>query len=237
MQTFLPYILSRSLAHLKWKILFMFFFFSVFFPRHLFAAANIEIPTLSVPFLSDILTKPDAGGRITWITDYASALYRFGFLICGLVAVFFLIAGGIQWTLSAGDSGRVEQAKEYISGSIMGMVILFSSYLILYTINPGLVTFAGLRIQGPPPPEKVEAKGCCALIHPHLAGTTYKCDANTYSNNCEYVAKTEGWRNWYFIPVGSEKSICVDKKTNQRSESFYVLSSQGDVTYTCESVK
>jgi hypothetical protein len=52
-----------------------------------------------------------------------------------------LMAGGAIWLVSAGDASRVTQAKELIIGSIVGIIILFTSYIILIQINPDLTKF------------------------------------------------------------------------------------------------
>lgn len=52
------------------------------------------------------------------------------FLI-GVLSVIMLIYGGIQYTLSSGDSGKVTNAKNTILYAIVGLVVAILSYAIV----------------------------------------------------------------------------------------------------------
>lgn len=52
------------------------------------------------------------------------------FLI-GVVSVIMLIYGGIQYTLSSGDSGKVNNAKNTILYAIVGLIVAILSYAIV----------------------------------------------------------------------------------------------------------
>lgn len=81
------------------------------------------------------------------LARYIKALYDYGMIICGILAAIVLMGGGVLWLTSAGDSSKVGQAKELITGSIIGTVILFSSWLILNTINPDLLKMKVITTQ------------------------------------------------------------------------------------------
>ncbi|MEK7562195.1 MAG: hypothetical protein AAB509_00745 [Patescibacteria group bacterium] len=68
--------------------------------------------------------------------------YWFGFAItiAIAIAVISLIIAGIQLMTSAGNTGATSEAKDKIKGATLGLVLLLSSFLILRTINPVLVT-------------------------------------------------------------------------------------------------
>lgn len=70
---------------------------------------------------------------------YVARLYQFGFGIVGVIALLMVIYGAAQYTLSAGGL-QTEDAKEIIQNALYGLLLLFAAYLILYTINPGLVS-------------------------------------------------------------------------------------------------
>jgi len=61
-------------------------------------------------------------------------------MIAGLAAFGMIVYGGLRYTLSAGNIGSQEDAKEQITQAIVGLILLFGAYLILYTINPDLIT-------------------------------------------------------------------------------------------------
>jgi len=48
-----------------------------------------------------------------------------------VIALVFLIWGGIKWILSGGDKGKVEAARNTIIGAIIGLVIAFAAFFIL----------------------------------------------------------------------------------------------------------
>lgn len=73
------------------------------------------------------------------ITDVFQKLYIFIISIAGLMALTTLIWAGILYLTSAGDSEKLAKAKKQVLATFFGIIILFSSYLILRTINPELV--------------------------------------------------------------------------------------------------
>ena len=79
------------------------------------------------------------------LPSYIGAFYQYGLTIVGILATVILMAGGIIWLTSAGNDSKVTQAKEMIFGSLAGVFLLFSSYLILKTINPELVKLKGIE--------------------------------------------------------------------------------------------
>ena len=52
-------------------------------------------------------------------------------IIATLIALFFLIWGGVRWILSGGDKAKVEEARKTIIGAIIGLIIAFLAYFIL----------------------------------------------------------------------------------------------------------
>ena len=52
-------------------------------------------------------------------------------VVIGFVAVAFIIFGGIQYTTSAGDPGKVKKAKDTILYGIIGLVVAMLAYAIV----------------------------------------------------------------------------------------------------------
>jgi hypothetical protein len=52
-------------------------------------------------------------------------------VIAAVIALFFLVWGGIKWILSGGDKAKVEAARGTIIAAIVGLVITFLAYFIL----------------------------------------------------------------------------------------------------------
>lgn len=66
---------------------------------------------------------------------YVKQMYTWGAGIVGFVAVVVMVISGIQISVS-GVAGDITSAKQRIFQSIGGLVLLFMSGIILYSINP-----------------------------------------------------------------------------------------------------
>ncbi|OGH14502.1 MAG: hypothetical protein A3H50_00550 [Candidatus Levybacteria bacterium RIFCSPLOWO2_02_FULL_37_10] len=53
------------------------------------------------------------------------------FVIAVVVALIFLVWGGLRWIFSGGDKSAVESARNTIVAAIVGLVIVFLAYFIL----------------------------------------------------------------------------------------------------------
>jgi hypothetical protein len=52
-------------------------------------------------------------------------------VISAVIALFFLIYGGIKWILSGGDKAKVGEARGTIVAALVGLIITFLAYFIL----------------------------------------------------------------------------------------------------------
>ena len=89
------------------------------------------------------LTTPFAGferGATPGIGDYISGLYVYALGVVGVVALGAIIFWGVVYTLSAGMVTKKQDAIDGITQAVYGLLLLLGAYLILYTINPALVT-------------------------------------------------------------------------------------------------
>ncbi len=89
---------------------------------------------------------PDIGGVDkptgieTSLTDYIRYIFALSIRIAGFIALGVMIYGGIRYLVSGGSAGKMADAKNQILGGFVGIIILLSSYLILKTINPEIVS-------------------------------------------------------------------------------------------------
>ncbi len=68
------------------------------------------------------------------------------FLIAGaLVSVMAIIWGGIQWITSGGDKQKLAAARAHITWAIIGLVIMFVSFLIINAFS----YFLGVKLLNP----------------------------------------------------------------------------------------
>lgn len=93
-------------------------------------------------------TKVDEEGNIyiPWAGEYVKAIYNFAVVVISILAVVVLILSGAQIITSAGGPAKGAAYKR-ITQAVIGLFIAWGSYVVLYTINPGLTTFNSLKIK------------------------------------------------------------------------------------------
>ncbi len=110
-------------------LLFFAFFFLLIIPVK--AELEINYPEIFRQKLTSETTLP----------EYIKYIFDFAILISGLILLFILIWSGFIYLTSAGNPVKIKEAKEKISSVFLGIILLFSSYLILTSINPNLSSF------------------------------------------------------------------------------------------------
>jgi hypothetical protein len=86
---------------------------------------------------------PKIGGEgitaSTTLPEYVKYIFKFSLIIAAVAALAVLIYGGFRYLTSAGSPVVQNDAKNWLWGGILGLILLLSSYLILIAINPELV--------------------------------------------------------------------------------------------------
>lgn len=67
-------------------------------------------------------------------------LIKYATFIASLGAVLFIVVNGILYSMSGMDSGLKEAAKEKITKTLLGLIVLMLSGLILNAIAPWVYT-------------------------------------------------------------------------------------------------
>lgn len=106
-------------------------------------------------FLVMLIAAPKVMAQVNWppspgfgtplntnstITDLIEYLYEWLISLGGFAAFIVLVAAGFKYLTSAGDPGKMKEAKDWIKSVLLGLILLFSSVLILNVINPQLTT-------------------------------------------------------------------------------------------------
>ncbi len=73
-------------------------------------------------------------------------LYRFAIIVGATISVFFIVIAGYLYMSAEGNNESVSKAKDILTTSLTGLVLLMGGYLLLKTINPDLVKFPTLRL-------------------------------------------------------------------------------------------
>lgn len=148
------------------------------------AASSAELlkPTLQV----DIPTVTFSSGtieddilKVNYLGDYIAGIYTFLLGFSTTVAIVMLMIGGLQWSFGGTSQEQIGKAKTRIKNAITGLVLLLSTSLILFTVNPNLVNlqFPELEVIKYVNLETIitEAVTACADVK----GTVSKCSATT----------------------------------------------------------
>ncbi len=71
--------------------------------------------------------------------EYVTGIYKFAIVIVAIAALLMLSIGGFAYMASAGNQAQAGTAKKIITDALLGLVVVFLSWLVLYTINPDLL--------------------------------------------------------------------------------------------------
>jgi len=72
------------------------------------------------------------------LPKYISYIFNLIVAISGLIAFGALVYSGTRYLTSSGDPEKAKSAKEQITATFWGILIILASWLILYNINPQL---------------------------------------------------------------------------------------------------
>ncbi len=132
------------------------------------------------------------------LANYIIAIFKYSIGAIGILAVIVMMIGGIMWLMSAGNSEQIKQAKNWMGGSLVGLLIAFGSFLILSTVNSSLVN---LKITPIPRIDKVDANmGCCKkILHDNqiTAQNPKVTTVNLPQSVCERLKETQINSNGY----------------------------------------
>lgn len=79
---------------------------------------------------------------------YVVAIYKFGIWTIGIAGLLMITLGGFMYITSAGNTASMGKAKGYITDAIIGIIMALTAYLLLYTINPDLLTIKSISNSG-----------------------------------------------------------------------------------------
>jgi hypothetical protein len=63
-----------------------------------------------------------------------SRIIQLLFVIAVIIAIFFLVWGGIKWIMSSGDKAKIEAARSTIIGGIIGLILVFLAFFVVQLI-------------------------------------------------------------------------------------------------------
>jgi len=99
----------------------------------------IIICTVLSPFILGPMTAFAAQAVAKTPAGLISVLIWWAFRLAGILAFVMIVYAGFQYLVSGGNTAQQKDAQERIMNAIIGIVLLFAFYIILYTINPDIL--------------------------------------------------------------------------------------------------
>lgn len=157
-------------------------------------------------------------GGNTPLSTYLSQAYTLLVTVSSLLAVVFLVVGGVRYMLSEAFTD-ITKAKKQMWSAMWGLVIILGSFLILYSINPNLLNFSLLIppvAQTPsgfsPVTSGVSTGNNNSLSCPASCPSGYFCDSttsgrcanNVYKNITTNIPGCSGAGGQWTVDIGTQ---------------------------------
>lgn len=84
------------------------------------------------------------GFKYPELEDVITFVVRSLFVVAGLMALLYLLLGGISWITSGGNKESVEKARNKIEAAIIGLVVVFAVLAIVVLMEKVLKTGLGI---------------------------------------------------------------------------------------------
>jgi hypothetical protein len=104
---------------------------------------SIDIPTVD---FSDSVNKDGNILHVNFLGTYIAGAYKYLLGAGTIISIVMVMIGGLQYAF-AGGYGSTEKAKTRIKNAVTGLVLLLSTYLILWTVNPELVRLRTISLE------------------------------------------------------------------------------------------
>ena len=160
--------------------------------------------------------------EVPWIGQYIIAIYNYALIIIGSLAAVTLMAAGVIWLISGSNASRMKTAKEMIIGSVSGLIVMFSSYMIISMVNPDILIFKPLKISYIPE------------FMPDYSDSTSSSD-NPYQEGCDAFRNSGKKDTTKCAELGSKIKINLVNYNN--SQVSPVLKSKLEKVFACVKTK
>ena len=94
--------------------------------------------TPGVPGMDSSKLSTNAIPKVQLDGSTVNQAYNGALAIAGIVAVIFVIVGGIKYSLSSGDPSELSKAKNTILYSIVGLIVVISAFMIVRFVTGSL---------------------------------------------------------------------------------------------------
>ena len=146
-------------------------------------------------------------GRPTSFPEYLLTVYKFLLWSIGVAALLMISVGAFMYITSAGNNAAMGKAKGIITDAIAGVILALVSWVILYTINPALVTFRSIgQLEGAANQQYADSGG---KEYPQIdADMPKNCTAQEWQDLFKQVSTDTGVDKCILQAVAAKESGC-----------------------------
>lgn len=138
------------------------FYYAISLVSFLFIAGTQAAQAVSLPDFSKAGSLP----------AFISSIYSFALTVVGIAVFIRILYAGFLMLTAAGNASKWSDAKTKMQNAVIGTILLFSAYLILYVINPDLVKNTFNFSLSPTAPVSSSSPAAVPALK------TYTCDEN-----------------------------------------------------------
>jgi hypothetical protein len=157
---------------------------------------------------------------VNYIADYVTAAYRVLLGVSVTIAIVMVMVGGFQYVISPA-TGDVKAAKTRIRNAVVGLVLLLSVYVILFTVNPQLTLFTALKLSEVP-----------AVSIDNETPQNFK---EGFTDVSQLAGGSPGWngvpvydqRDFATVPYGPSTSACFKPGVARQNDGNGTIASSG----------
>jgi len=129
----------------------LFFLFILFISSGFITLSTVSASTGTVPYefevgIPGIVPK---GGSLPAMSlnNVLNKIIKGLFPIAGILAFAMIVYAGFEYATSGGDTNKQKDAQDRIANAIIGLLLLFAFYIIIYTINPDILKTQELTLE------------------------------------------------------------------------------------------
>lgn len=148
-------------------------------------------------------------------------LITLAFSLAGGLAFIMIVFAGFQYLTSGGNTAQQKDAQERIVSAIIGIILLFAFYIILYTINPDILTSTTSKPKIPSAPEVVQPS---EETKPQQIGNFVLIGVNAELDNYNLIPLSNG--------LSKYNGVYIDKATADKLVILATKQGLGNWTVT-----
>lgn len=141
------------------------------------------------------------------INSLVKYIIKWAFRLAGVFAFMMIVYAGFQYLTSGGNTAQQKDAQERIVSAIIGIILLFAFYIILYTINPDILKEPSIVPTPVPTP---------APISPDQEPSGNLVNIKDYSFSPALSTELDGYRNGVFL----DENLANDLSDITKNETY-----------------